>query len=224
MVRSFFGAFSSGVIDGSVDGNVGRQSPKTVKQLMLNHYEHIAPSFLDIMFYPLAAMNFSYSEIEQTVKESRAAGDDMMALVRKACGDGGLYDAMVGEYKRNFSNLLAGRSASVSEHFESYTHGAGGGESAMVDGDKSIEFVVRVVMRAYVAGLKQTEGASGKFRQATLFRLLLDAMNVLLGDGAADYTDCGDDLAAMFMKVCRDEHNFSVMTAEMDRTHAEIVG
>ena len=191
---------------------------------MLDHYEHIAPSFFDIIFYPLAAMNYSYDEIERVVKESRAAGDDMLALVKKACGTDALYDAMVGEYKRNFSNLLAGRYASASEHFESYIRPAEAVEVPAVDNDRAIEYVVRIVMRSYVAGLRQTENANDKFRQATLFRLLLDAMNVLLGESAADYADCGDDLAAMFVKVCQGEHNFSVMTTEMDRTHAEIMG
>ena len=49
-------------------------------------------------------------------------------------------------------------------------------------------------------------------------------MNVLLLDGVADFSACGENLTAMFLKVCGSEHHFNVMTAEMDRTHHEIMG
>ena len=35
--------------------------------------------------------------------------------------------------------------------------------------------------------------------------------------------DDDDELAAMFLKVCINEHNFTVMTSEMDRTFDELV-
>lgn len=225
MVRTFFEAFSSGIIDGSDKEPKSSIHPKTVKKIMINHYEHIAPAFLDIMFFPLAAMNFSYEGIEQVVRQSRQQGDDMMSLVRKACGSDELYEAMVAEYKRNFSNLLAGRYASVAEHFETYTHTSKDSVAQNCDSDKAIGFVVRIAMRAYVSGLKRVcvDDYSDRFRQATLFRLLLDAMNVLLGDSQVDLKSCGENLSAMFLKVCLNEHNFNVMTSEMDRTHMEMV-
>ena len=93
-----------------------------------------------------------------------------------------------------------------------------------LDAERAIELTVRVVMYAYARGLRHSV-ADGKpsLRQATLFRLLLDAMNVLLSDEAAKYDDCEDDLAAMFLKVCQSQHNFTVMTSEMDRTYDELV-
>ena len=223
LVRSFFDAFSSGIIDNSDADAKERRQPKNVKQAMLEHYGHIAPVFFDTIFFPLAAMNFSYADIERAVRAAQQRGDDMMALVKMACASDRMYDAMVAEYKRNFSALLGGRCASIADHLAAYTRQEADTVDAL-DSDRAIELTVRVVMHAYARGLKQTENGMAKFCQPTLFRLLLDAMNVLLGDTAADYTDCGEDLSAMFMKVCQTEHNFTVMTTEMDRVHNEIMG
>ena len=101
LVRSFFDAFSSGIIDNTAADKsatpADRHTPKAVKQMMLDHYEHIAPVFMDTMFFPLAAMNYEYSDIERVVREAQQRGDDMMALVRTACGDDAMYEAMVSE-------------------------------------------------------------------------------------------------------------------------------
>lgn len=220
LVRSFFDAFSSGIIDTSDVPVTERRQPKNVKQVMLEHYGHIAPVFLDTIFFPLAAMNFSYEDIARLAREAQQRGDDMMALVKTACASDNLYEAMADEYRRNFSALLGGRCLSVADHLATCgKHGS----AEEIDADRAIELTVRVVMHAYARGLRQTDNGIAKFRQPTLFRLLLDAMNVLLGDEAADFSDCDEDLSEMFMKVCGSEHNFSVMTAEMDRTHAEIM-
>ena len=224
LVRSFFDAFSSGIIDNSDVAAEERRQPKNVKQSMLNHYEHVAPVFFDTIFFPLAAMNFQYDDIMRIVREAQGRGDDMHGLVRTACASDAMYEAMVAEYKRNFSALLGGRCVSVASHLEGYTRPPEGADVEMLDAERAIELTVRVVMYAYARGLRHSV-ADGKpsLRQATLFRLLLDAMNVLLSDEAAKYDDCEDDLAAMFLKVCQSQHNFTVMTSEMDRTYDELV-
>lgn len=239
LVRSFFDAFSSGIIDNTAADKsatpADRHTPKAVKQMMLDHYEHIAPVFMDTMFFPLAAMNYEYSDIERVVREAQQRGDDMMALVRTACGDEAYYNAMVEEYKRNFSMLLAGRYLSNADHLEGYVRKAEAETEASVDSDRAIELTVRVVMFAYVRGLRQT-GEGARFdrsvhlgqvhplRGATLFRLMLDAMNILLLDEAVDFADAeAADLASLFLKVCQTQHNFTVMTDEMDRTYSELM-
>ena len=222
LVRSFFESFSSGIIDNChIEKAEDRNSAQTVKKLMLEHYEHIAPVFFDTLFFPLAAMNFEYADIERVVREAQQRGDDMMALVKTACASDAMYEAMVAEYKRNFSNLLAGRYATTADHLISYTRGDGA-DAEDIDTDRAIELTVRVVMYAYARGLRRgTEGRKA-VRQASLFRLLIDAMNVLLLDEAVQFED-DDELAAMFLKVCLNEHNFTVMTSEMDRTFDELV-
>lgn len=231
MVRSFFEAFSSGIIDCTATTPQERQSPQVIKRLMLNHYEHIAPAFLNTLFYPLAAMNFDYATMERMVQEAQRRGDDMMSLVHEACASDALYEVMTTEYKRNFSNLLAGRYASAAEHLASYASVSNLSDASVesssinfsLDTDVAIRLLVRVVMRAYVAGLRQVADGDTHFRQPTLFRLMLDAMNVLLLDEAVTYDDCDDDLSAMFLKVCRNEHNFVLMTQEMDQVHEELI-
>ena len=253
LVRSFFDAFSHGVIDSQVEDPKEKTTPQSVKKLMLEHYEHIAPAFFDTMFFPLAAMNYKYEDIAALAREAQQRGDDMMALVRTACGDEAYYNAMVEEYKRNFSMLLAGRYLSNADHLEGYVRKAEDETEASVDSDRAIELTVRVVMFAYVRGLRQT-GESARsdrsvhlgqvhplgedarsdrsvhlgqvhpLRGATLFRLMLDAMNILLLDEAVDFADAeAAYLASLFLKVCQTQHNFTVMTDEMDRTYSELM-
>lgn len=253
LVRSFFDAFSHGVIESQVEDPKEKTTPQSVKKLMLEHYEHIAPAFFDTMFFPLAAMNYKYEDIAALAREAQQRGDDMMALVRTACGNDAYYNAMVEEYKRNFSMLLAGRYLSNADHLEGYVRKAEAETEASVDSDRAIELTVRVVMFAYVRGLRQT-GDSARFdrsvhlgqvhplgedarsdrsvhlgqvhplRGATLFRLMLDAMNILLLDEAVDFADAeAADLASLFLKVCQTQHNFTVMTDEMDRTYSELM-
>lgn len=234
-MRSFFDAFSHGVIESQVEDPKEKTTPQSVKKLMLEHYEHIAPAFFDTMFFPLAAMNYKYEDIATLAREAQQRGDDMMALVRTACGNEAYYNAMVEEYKRNFSMLLAGRYLSNADHLEGYVRKAEAETEASVDSDRAIELTVRVVMFAYVRGLRQT-GESARFdrsvhlgqvhplRGATLFRLMLDAMNILLLDEAVDFADAeAADLASLFLKVCQTQHNFTVMTDEMDRTYSELM-
>lgn len=252
LVRSFFDAFSHGVIESQVEDPKEKTTPQSVKKLMLEHYEHIAPAFFDTMFFPLAAMNYKYEDIAALAREAQQRGDDMMALVRTACGDEAYYNALVEEYKRNFSMLLAGRYLSNADHLEGYVRKAEAETEASVDSDRAIELTVRVVMFAYVRGLRQT-GEDARFdksvhlgqvhplgedarsdrsvhlrqvqpNQATLFRLMLDAMNILLLDEAVDFADAeAADLASLFLKVCQTQHNFTVMTDEMDRTYSELM-
>ena len=253
LVRSFFDAFSHGVIDSQVEDPKEKTTPQSVKKLMLEHYEHIAPAFFDTMFFPLAAMNYKYEDIAALAREAQQRGDDMMALVRTACGNEAYYNALVEEYKRNFSMLLAGRYLSNADHLEGYVRKAEAETEASVDSDRAIELTVRVVMFAYVRGLRQTgedarsdrsvhlrqvhplgEDARSDqsvhlrqvhpLRGATLFRLMLDAMNILLLDEAVDFADEeAADLASLFLKVCKTQHNFTVMTDEMDRTYSELM-
>lgn len=234
-MRSFFDAFSHGVIESQVEDPKEKTTPQSVKKLMLEHYEHIAPAFFDTMFFPLAAMNYKYEDIAALAREAQQRGDDMMALVRTACGNEAYYNAMVEEYKRNFSMLLAGRYLSNADHLEGYVRKAEAETEALVDSDRAIELTVRVVMFAYVRGLRQTGedarsdrsvhlGQVHPLRGATLFRLMLDAMNILLLDEAVDFADAeAADLASLFLKVCQTQHNFTVMTDEMDRTYSELM-
>ena len=60
--------------------------------------------------------------------------------------------------------------------------------------------------------------------QIPVLKDVLDAMNILLLDKAVDFADAeAADLASLFLKVCQTQHNFTVMTNEMDRTYSELM-
>lgn len=52
LVRSFFDAFSSGVIDCGQGSVQERRQPQNVKRAMLDYYEQIAPAFFETIFFP----------------------------------------------------------------------------------------------------------------------------------------------------------------------------
>ena len=59
LVRSFFDAFSSGVIDCGQGSVQERRQPQNVKRAMLDYYEQIAPAFFETVFFPLATRRWS---------------------------------------------------------------------------------------------------------------------------------------------------------------------
>ena len=113
LVRSFFDAFSSGVIDCGQGSVQERRQPQNVKRAMLDYYEQIAPAFFETVFFPLAVIHSGYEEMERMVRKAHQQRMDMRSMLLAACGSEAFYEALVAEYKRNFSNLLAGRYATT---------------------------------------------------------------------------------------------------------------
>lgn len=212
LVRSFFDAFSSGVIDCGQGSVQERRQPQNVKRAMLDYYEQIAPAFFETVFFPLAVIHSGYEEMERM---------DMRSMLLAACGSETCYEALVAEYKRNFSALLEGACLSVADHLAVCAKQQ---EGEGIDTDQAIELTVRAMVRAYASGLRLAGGQGASFRQASLYRLLLDAMNVLLHDEKLDYSDCGESITAMLVKACGSEQRFAVATAEMDRAQQDIMG
>ncbi len=222
MVRAFFESFSSAIVDCHVSDPRGKSSPQTVKRLMLEHYEHISEAFHDTIFYPLAVMSHSYDEVMEIVRNANTEKTTMLELVRDVCADGQLYAAMVAEYRRNFSCLLAGRHETAADWLQGYTRCEG--DDAQVDIELAIRLVVRMTMEAYARGLHQAATGKTSIRQVSLFRLLLDVMSVLLHDEPLQFEGNEEtNLEAMFLKACLSEENFSIMTDEMDNTYTELV-
>lgn len=221
LVRSFFDAFSSGVIDCGQGTVQERRQPQNVKRAMLDYYEQIAPAYFESVFFPLAVVNSDYKKMERMVRESFQQRMNIGVLFSKACGSEAFYEAMVAEYKRNYNALLEGACPSVADHLAAC---AGKQEGEGIDTDQAIELTVRAMVRAYASGLKLAGGQGASFRQASLYRLLLDAMNVLLHDEKLDYSDCGESIIAMLVKACGSEQRFAVAKAAMDRAQQDIMG
>lgn len=221
LVRSFFDAFSSGVIDCGQGSVQERRQPQNVKRAMLDYYEQIAPAFFETVFFPLAVIHSGYEEMERMVRKAHQQRMDMRSMLLAACGSEASYEALVAEYKRNFSALLEGACLSVADHLAACAKQQ---EGEGIDTDQAIELTVRAMVRAYASGLRLAGGQGASFRQASLYRLLLNAMNVLLHDEKLDYSDCGESITAMLVKACGSEQRFAVATAEMDRAQQDIMG
>lgn len=224
MVRAFFEAFTSGIVDCRTSDVKEKFSPQTIKRLMLNHYEQIAPAFHDIMFYHIACLNYKYDEIEKKIRQLADRKTDTTDMMKVACRTAVLHKSMVDEYKRNFEELLKGKYISVTDHLKNYSRPKAGTTSE-VDTDLAIRAVVRTVMEAYTKGIKCGGTGKASLHQASIFRLMLDAMTVLIDNGQPSLSDAenGRGLNGMFMKACRTEHNFEVMTEEMDNTYRYLV-
>ena len=220
MVRGFFGAFATGIIDCHTTDTVEKNNPKTIKRIMLEHYEEISSVFHDTVFYPIAAMNFSYEEIAAIVSEAAAQKQSMMELVEKACASADLYQVMIAEYRKNFSGLLGGKFVPIADHLSDYTHNTSS-QSDPVDTSMAIRLVARTVMTAYAKGIERGTTGEKVFHQASLLHLMLDAMNALLGDTPVQLGD-DDNIGEMFLKVCRTEENVKILAAEMDNTYEEL--
>ena len=81
---------------------------------------------------------------------------------------------------------------------------------------------VRVAQRLQRAGCQWI--AVNCYDEAEELRAAGVTMNILLLDEAVDFADVEEaDLASLFLKVCQTQHNFTVMTNEMDRTYSELM-
>ena len=81
---------------------------------------------------------------------------------------------------------------------------------------------VRVAQRLQRAGCRWI--AVNCYDEAEELRAAGVTMNILLLDEAVDFADAeAADLASLFLKVCQTQHNFTVMTDEMDRTYSELM-
>lgn len=223
LVRSFFQAFASGIIDCHVTDPREKYLPQTIKRVMLEHYGDVADAFHDTLFYPIATINFSYGEVALIVRAACNNNSTMYDLVKEVCGDEQFYLAMEKEYKRNFGLLLTGHYSSVADHLRFYTRG--GTSTGTVDSDKAIRLVTRAVMMAYAKGIRQGGTGKASLHQPTLLRLLLDSMTALLHDQSPSLTDGSNNnvLGGLFAKACRSAHNVDVMTEEMESVYSYLV-
>ena len=119
LVRAFFKYYVTGVLEAHDDIDPQeRFEPKSIKRIMLNHYERISKAFNIEAFYAISRMNYKSEEIESLLKDFFTTKTTDMDLVRFACRTDDMYDVMVEEYRRNFTNLLSGRIETEDEHGE----------------------------------------------------------------------------------------------------------
>ena len=140
LVRAFFKYYVTGLLETQtgVDPQE-RFEPKNIKRIMLDRYGNISKLFNQEAFYALSRMNYEAEEVEHLLKEFVTEHTTDMELVRFACRTDDMYNVMVEEYRRNFTNLLAGP----------YTRRPELGEIAI---DTAESIINRMAARAYELG------------------------------------------------------------------------
>lgn len=150
LVRAFFKYYVTGIAESQTDCDLQeRFESKNIKRIMLEHYEHISKLFNQEAFYALSRMNYQADEIESLLKEFVNEKTTDMDLVRFACRTDDMYNVMVEEYRRNFTNLLSGRIETQDEHVKAYTRRPDLGEIAI---DTAESIINRMAARAYELG------------------------------------------------------------------------
>lgn len=150
LIRAFFKYYVTGVLETQTDSETSELfEPKNIKRMMLDRYERISKHFNQEAFYALARMNYKADEIESLLKQFATPATTDMELVRFACLTDDIHAVMVEEYKRNFTNLLAGHIETEEEHVKSYTRNSSIGE---IDIDFAESIINRMAARAYELG------------------------------------------------------------------------
>ena len=116
---------------------------------------------------------------------------------------------MEAEYKRNFTWLLQGKFTSIEEHVRDYTHGI---LISLADEPMAIHLLVRIIVKAYAAGLKcgSKKGSQHQLHMPTLHGMLLNNVNILLNE--APLKGDPEDPVALFKEACKnEEENINVL-------------
>lgn len=219
-VRGFFEAYARGIIDATIEGNdfSKKNDPKQIKQMMLEHYGEVNQYFFDIMFSTLVRLNYKTAEeANERMKknfDSMKQADPtfeptMLDYLRIACKSNQLYKAMETEYKRNFTWLLQGKFTTLEEHVRDYTHGI---LISLADEPMAIHLLVRIIVKAYAAGLKcgSKEGEQHQLHMPTLHGILLNNVNILLNE--TPLKSSTEDPVALFKEACKnEEENINVL-------------
>lgn len=237
LVRGFFDAFYCGLTDRQDCISAETMQPKKIKEVMTEHYEKVSAVFNDTMFYPIACLNYKYTEIETMLKSLDMNATNMIELVKKACRTERFHNAMIEDYRFNILTMLEGNYPHTDTWFEKWKENVAGTEeeqtgntaatdvnSGETESDTAIGMVVRSVMMAYAQGLRLSGTQSPTLRQTVLFRILLDTMTTLLHDTpiAQEKLDSSSNFEELVTTICITPHNVDIMTESMNRMHEEL--
>lgn len=220
LVRSFFDAFSEGVIEScKLEISSEKYSPHDIKAMMLDHYGSINSYFFDVMFYIISRISHDSMDGIRHRLDAVFANEQptVPELMRVACGTEELYLTMVNEYKYCFSLLLAGERSSLSEHLVSVHDD----NNISTSESLAIQLIVRTVVKAYLSGLSVSKCGKTGFRHATVFRILACNINCLVNE-KSHYMTC-DTLEEMLRMACGSDANMTVAVNELNSMYTDIV-
>lgn len=223
-MRGFFEAFAMGVIDDAygddAKAKASKMEPKNVKQALLNYYGEVGKMFFDQMFYTIAQLTYdNVDEALERVKAECGEGATVPDYMRVACREQAVYEAMVEEYKRNFSALLAGGMPSPKSHIADRVKGD---MLAASDSGQCLRLLVRVVIRSYVMGLRLSTDGRHQLNQASLLRILAENINLLTHDDVI--TGDFETVDQLLAHVCGGEEPFAIMSEEMNNVMNDVIG
>ena len=213
LIHAFFDGFMNGVADAN-DLKPGEQ--QTLIKTLLNVYEKISEHYAVVMLPILGVVHHeSLEQLQCKLDALRQQGDtDVTAFFKVVCGEEGTYEAMVDDYKANFEALLKGTTLHP-QHLtladESPT-----GTYTKTNEEQNIRLLVRTILRAYRCGL-QTKPSSQQFKQATVIRMLLDNVDLLVNGKPtiADHVDNAVDIHELFVAVVHTKEGYNVVQEEL---------
>ena len=128
---------------------------------------------------------------------------------------------MEAEYKRNFTWLLQGKFTTLEEHVRDYTHGI---LISLADEPMAVHLLVRIIVKAYAAGLKcgsKEEGKLPQLHMPTIHGMLLNNVNILLNE--TPLKSSSEDPVALFKEACKEEEeNINVLFNTLNDTMKEL--
>ena len=213
LIRAFFDGFTNGVIDAN---NLEQDERQTLIKVLLNVYDKISEHYAMVLLPILGVIHHkSLEQLQRELDAIRQQDDaDVTSYFKVVCREEGTYEAMVDDYKANFEALLKGTTLHP-QHLTlvndtlttSYTK---------TNEEQNIRLLVRTVLRAYRYGL-QTKPALQKFKQATVIRMLLDNVDLLVNGKPtiADHVDNAVDIHELFLAVVHTKERYNVVQEEL---------
>lgn len=226
-VKGFFEAYARGVIEAK---GTDRNDPREIKQAMIGHYGEIGQHFFNILLPSLMRLN--YNDIEEAQRQMeedfaamRTAAPSFTPAIpdylRTACRSAEVYEAMVEEYKRNYTWLLEGNYCAIGKNSGTYTRGLLNG---CADEPMGIHLLTRIIVKAYATGLKSGTAPASQQRSpemSTVFALLLNYISWLLNDSGV--TINSEDPMVLFSEACNnDENNINTLFNTVEDTMREL--
>ena len=213
LIHAFFDGFMNGVADAN-DLKPGEQ--QTLIKTLLNLYEKISEHYAVVMLPILGVVHHeSLEQLQCKLDALRQQGDtDVTAFFKVVCGEEGTYEAMVDDYKVNFEALLKGTTLHP-QHLtladDTLTTGY-----TKTNEEQNIRLLIRTILRAYSCGL-QTNPSSQQFKQATVIRMVLDNVDLLVNGKytIAQHMDKATDIHELFLAVVHTQERYNVVQEEL---------
>jgi hypothetical protein len=213
LIHAFFDGFMNGVTDAN---DLKQDERQTLIKTLLNVYEKISEHYAVIMLPILGVVH--HETLEQLQCKLDALGQqgdaDVTALFKVVCGEEGTYEAMVDDYKANFEALLKGTTLhpqhlTLADESPTSTY-------TKTNEEQNIRLLVRTILRAYRCGL-QTKPSLQQFKQATLIRMVLDNVDLLVNSKytIAQNMDKATDIHELFLAVVHTQERYNVVQNEL---------